>query len=79
MRSAAGGKRRHDMQVRLYPFFILIGKMGELTPDLVSVPGGHASVNTPQCRGVDFINVVIMVEGINGNLRMQITCLLHSN
>lgn len=50
-----------------------------LTPGFaVNVHGVHASVNTPQCRGADFISVVIMGAATTRNARTQITCLIHS-
>jgi hypothetical protein len=78
--SATHWERRYDMQVRRAPSSDpdRVGEIGELTPVLVSVHGARASVNTPQCRGVDFINVVTMAEVITGNPRMRIMRRLHS-
>lgn len=47
--------------------------------DLVSVHGARASVNTPPCRDVDFINVVTMAGLTTGNPKTLIMCRLHSN
>ncbi|KAH9037437.1 hypothetical protein EDB83DRAFT_1753965 [Lactarius deliciosus] len=49
-----------------------------LTRRATSVHGVHASVNTPQCRGVGSISVVIMGAATTRNPRTQITSLIHS-
>ncbi|KAH9169380.1 hypothetical protein EDB89DRAFT_1481701 [Lactarius sanguifluus] len=43
-----------------------------------NVHGAHASVNTPQCRDVGSISVVIMGAATTRNPRTQITSLIHS-
>src|ERR1700677_1243169 len=43
----------------------------------VSAHGGRASVNIPQCRGVDFIGVVTTVGATRRNLRTPITCQIY--
>ena len=46
---------------------------------IVNAHGAHASVNTPPCPGVDFINVVTMAVVTTGNLRTLIMCRRHSS
>ncbi|KAH9053577.1 hypothetical protein EDB87DRAFT_208246 [Lactarius vividus] len=48
------------------------------TDPTCNVHGAHASVNTPQCRGVGSISVVTMGAAITRNPRMQITSPIHS-
>ena len=55
----------------------MVNRMADPPGFAVSAHGGRASVNIPQCRGVDFIGVVTTVGATPRNLRTPITCQIY--